>query len=260
MTAAIVPRKLYLILATCCLLLGLTCWLYLLTSQPRVPAIPAIDPSQLNIKAWRTIDDFSQDIAQFDSVFWEPEDTTSLREWLSKSALLHDARVLEIGTGTGIVALFCGQYGAAQVVATDINPIAVANARYNAELFGLTHKVEVRQVPPSLPGPFSVIQPNEQFDLIISNPPWEDAGVEELAAHALFDPGFALLDGMLRDGARFLRPHGRLLLAYGARTAVRRILTTAPELGWHVQLIDTRDLEALPEVFLPGMLLELRHE
>ena len=45
-----------------------------------------------------------------------------------------DARYLEIGTGTGILGILCLQNGADEVVATDINPAAVANARYNAAM------------------------------------------------------------------------------------------------------------------------------
>lgn len=238
------------------LLLGVVYWLGW-PVWPSQPPVPPLDPSLLRIKAWRTTNDFPQDIAQFDTVFWEPQDTTSLRQWLLQSARVPGAQVLEIGTGTGIVSLACGHLGADRVIATDINPIAVANARYNVDLLGLSGRVEIRQVPANSPGPFTVVQPNERFDLIISNPPWEDAGVDELAAHALYDPGFALLDGILRDGATYLRSDGKLLLAYGAKTAVRRILKTASEHGWRVQLLDARDLDTLPEVFLPGMLLEL---
>ena len=43
-------------------------------------------------------------------------------------------RVLDMGTGTGILALLAAQLGAAQVVATDFNPNAVRNARLNYEI------------------------------------------------------------------------------------------------------------------------------
>jgi release factor glutamine methyltransferase len=216
-----------------------------------------IDPNALHIKAWHILDEFPQDIAQFETVFWEPQDTTSLRAYLADYAALRGARVLEIGTGTGLISLFCAQRGADSVLATDINPQAVANARYNAEMFGLTHSLTVRLVAADRPGPFAVIQQDEQFDLIISNPPWEDAIVSEVAAAALYDPDFALLDGLLEQGGEHLLPGGKLLLAYGARTAIERILARGPRLGWQVTLHDNRTLASLPEVFVPGMLLEL---
>ena len=216
-----------------------------------------IDPSALRIKSWHTLDGLSHDLAQFETVFWDPADTRSLRDYLQTSPLLDDGQVLEIGTGTGLISLFCAEHGAAHVIATDINPQAVANARYNADIFGVTDKLDVRLVPPDRPAPFSVIQADEKFSLIISNPPWEDAPVEEVAAYALYDPGFALLDGLLEHAAQHLQPGGRMLLAYGAKTAIERIVTKAPNFGWVVKIHDDRDLRLLPEVFVPGVLLEL---
>lgn len=216
-----------------------------------------IDPAMLRIKSWHTLDGFSRELAQFETVFWDPADTHSLRTYLETSPQLENGHVLEIGTGTGLVALFCAEHGAARVVATDINPQAVANARYNADLFGVTDKLDVRLVPTDRPAPFSVIKGDEKFNLIISNPPWEDAPVEEVAAYALYDPGFALLDGLLRQGAEHLQPSGRMLLAYGAKTAIERIVSTAPNFGWTVTIHDDRELSTLPEVFVPGVLLEL---
>lgn len=216
-----------------------------------------IDPSTLRIKSWHALDGLSHELAQFETVFWDPADTRSLRDYLHTSPLLDNGHVLEVGTGTGLISLFCAEHGAAHIVATDINPQAVANARYNADLFGVTDKLDVRLVPPDRPAPFSMIPADEKFSLIISNPPWEDAPVQEVAAYALYDPGFALLDGLLQQAAQHLQPGGSMLLAYGAKTAIERIVTTAPNFGWAVKIHDDRDLRLLPEVFVPGVLLEL---
>lgn len=209
------------------------------------------------IKTWHHLPDFEQPLAQFESVFWEPRDTDSLRVWIGSSDSVSDATVLEIGTGTGLIALWCAEHGARRVVATDINQAAAANARYNAQQIGVQDVVEVRLVPSTDPGAFSVVEPEEQFDLIISNPPWEDAPVSEDAAFALYDPGFALLDDILAESKNHLKPGGKLLLAYGAKEAIRRIIDTAPEYGWNVNVVDERTINELRSVFLPGVLLEL---
>jgi release factor glutamine methyltransferase len=190
-------------------------------------------------------------------VFWEPDDTSSLREWLKDSERLKNAEVLEIGCGTGLISIVCALQGARSVVASDINPAAVANATYNAELCGLSQRLKVRQVNPSHPGPFEVIAVDEKFNFIISNPPWEDAPVDSPAAYAFYDPGFKLLEGILTESKRHLHAGGRVLLAYGAKRAINRVQELGPQHGWRVTIHDTRELESLPEVFLPGMLLEL---
>jgi len=219
--------------------------------QPALEASPAI-------RTWHHVDDFPVAIAQMESVFWEPDDTSSLRSWLQNSARLKTAAVLEIGCGTGLVSIECALRGARSVVATDINSAAVVNATYNAERCGVSQRMTVRQVDAAHAGPFAVVAADEKFDLIISNPPWEDAPVDSPAAYALYDPGFQLLDGILTESREHLRPSGRLLLAYGAKRAIDRIQTLSPRLGWRVVIHDTRELDSLPEVFLPGMLLELQ--
>jgi release factor glutamine methyltransferase len=219
-------------------------------------ATPGIEAS--TIRTWHHVDQFPAAIAQIDTVFWEPDDTSTLRAWLLKNNRLRNAQVLEVGCGTGLVAITCALNGAKHIVATDINPAAVVNAIYNAELCGVTPQIEVRQVNEDHPGPFEVVSADEKFKFIISNPPWEDAVVTSPAAYAFYDPKFMLLDHLLRQSQEHLQTGGSLLLAYGCKTAIQRILTTAPDLGWEIEMHDTRRLDDLPEVFLPGMLLELK--
>jgi len=210
------------------------------------------------IRTWHHVAGFPASIAQMESVFWEPNDTDSLRAWLEDSDQVRGGDIMEIGCGTGLVSIACALLGARSVVASDINQAAVVNTTYNAELCGVSAKIKVRQVNEARPGPFEVIGSGEKFDLIISNPPWEDAPVDSPAAYAFYDPGFKLLDGILSAAKDHLNADGSLLLAYGAKQAIQRIQDQAPNLGWQVTLHDPRDLSTLPEVFLPGLLLELR--
>ena len=218
---------------------------------------PTVEPAALKIKSWHYVPDLEVELAQFETVFWEPSDTDSLRSWIHRSSEVAGSQVLEIGTGTGLVAVACLLQGAGHVVATDINPQAYANARYNADHLQLTDRIDVRLASPDAPGPFEVVHGDERFDLIVSNPPWENAPVSEPAAHALYDPEFALLDGLLSNSQKHLRAGGRLLLAYGAKKAIERILRSGPPKGWRVEICDDRELAELPEVFVPGMLLVL---
>jgi methylase of polypeptide subunit release factors len=74
------------------------------------------------------------------------------------------ARVLDIGTGSGVQALLAARH-ASQVVATDINPRALAFTEVNAAMNGFTN-VEAR-----LGSLFDAVA-GERFDLIMSNPPY----------------------------------------------------------------------------------------
>lgn len=197
------------------------------------------------------------DIVVFDTVFWEPRDTTSLRKLIHATDLVRDRTVLEIGTGSGLVALCCLHAKARRVVATDVNPNAIANIRYNAEMLELLDRLETRRVPLQDSSAFAVLQPDERFDLIISNPPWEDDRPESIDEYALYDQGFLLLDSLLSQLADRLNPAGKALLAYGNVTAIRKAIELAPNYNLDVQVLDDRDVNDLPENFLPGMLLEV---
>ena len=214
-------------------------------------------PSPDDIKAWGSVEDLPENIAVFRTVFWEPQDTTSLRTLIRTSPLVNGKTVLEIGTGSGLVALCCLQAGAKQVVATDINPMAVANAKYNARLLGVDERIDVRLVSETEPGAYSVIGDTERFDIIISNPPWEDATPNTIGAYALYDNNFALMRSMLAGLPNHLKPDGKALLAYGCVAAIKTIEELGDEYDLAVEILDDRDLDSLPEVFLPGMLLSV---
>ena len=198
------------------------------------------------------------ELVQFESVFWEPDDTNSLRELLLMDNTVDGRRVLEIGTGTGLISLYCLLGMAKEVVATDINPAAVANARYNAAMLNLDDAFDVRQVPEAEPGAFTVIKPNEKFDLIISNPPWEDGEVKQPSEHAFYDPQFALMDSILDGLPNHLRLGGRCLLVYGHVPAIKRLLSEAEKRGYQAKILDDRKLDDLETDFLPGMMIEVK--
>jgi release factor glutamine methyltransferase len=229
------------------------------TTQAETPEHFAADRAVSgSIVRWVSVPDLPKRLAILESVFWEPDDTTSLRQLIRDEALVHGKRVLEVGTGSGLISLCCLQAGASHVVATDINPQAVENARFNARELQLDARLQVRLVPLRAPSAWTVLLPGETFDVIISNPPWENQKPVTVAEFALYDPDFALLQSLLQGARQRLNPGGRMLLAYGCVTAIRRIQDVAAQEQLSVRILDNRDLNQLPEVFLPGMLIELR--
>lgn len=232
--------------------------LFLAVASVWSPPLAATVPHDLpRFREWVQVADFPTALARFRTVFWEPEDTPSLRRRIRLSGEVAGKRVLEIGTGTGLLALCCLQAGAREVVATDINPAAVENARLNARRLGYEQRLDIRHVTPQNPAAYAVLQPDERFDLIVSNPPWEDDHPHEIADYAFYDPGFELLRSLLAGISPRLNPGGRVWLAYGNVSAIRELQRTGHSLGLSVKLLDDRSLDQLPENFLPGMLVEV---
>ena len=198
------------------------------------------------------------EVVQFESVFWEPDDTVSLRKLIVDDGVASGRDILEIGTGTGLLSILCLQNDASSVVATDINPAAVANAQYNAAILCPTQTLDVRQVGKQNPGAFAVVQDAEKFDLIISNPPWEDGVIAKPADHAFYDPNFELMDSLLDGLPKHLKPGGRCLLAYGHAPALKRLREQAKKRGYEFKVLDDREIDSLDTNFLPGMLVEIR--
>jgi release factor glutamine methyltransferase len=100
-----------------------------------------------------------------------PETETVVERSLAALAGIDAPRVLDVGTGTGAIALaIADEYPGALVTATDISPDALALARENAERLGLAVEFVETNLLDGVAGP---------FDLVVSNPPY--VGAEELA-------------------------------------------------------------------------------
>jgi len=164
--------------------------------------------------------------------------------------------VLEIGTGTGVIAVFAALAGARQVVATDVNAAAVGNARANVAKHRLEDRVEVRHGDV-----FDPIRPDERFDLIFWNFPWAwiepDFQPTDLQK-SCFDPGYRAIRRYITEGRRLLRPGGRLTLAIS--TLIGRydlIQEIAAEAGLDARIVERGEIAEPMPVPVPVELVEL---
>ena len=109
----------------------------------------------------------------------------------SLSQMDEEYRILDLGTGTGAIALSMAySYPLSSVLAVDESDEALALAGENAYLTGFQTRVEFRKSDW-----FSEIGEDEQFDLIISNPPYltdKELVVAEPEVKD-FEPGSALV-------------------------------------------------------------------
>ncbi len=70
--------------------------------------------------------------------------------------------ILDVGTGSGILAIFADKLGAGSVMAFDNDPVALKNAFENAQLNGVSNKVRFFLASPEM------LHPSE-YDLVLAN-------------------------------------------------------------------------------------------
>lgn len=128
-------------------------------------------------------------------------------------------RILELGTGTGIIAITLKVNRAeATIIATDISPQCLALAEQNAA----RHQVDINWVQSDW---FSAIEKSEPFGMIISNPPYiaendayltqGDLSAEPILALSSGRTGLESLQQIITGAPDYLSPGGHLLLEHG---------------------------------------------
>ncbi|CCJ75585.1 peptide chain release factor N(5)-glutamine methyltransferase [Cronobacter muytjensii] len=142
-------------------------------------------------------------------------------------------RILDLGTGTGAIALaLASERPDCQVTALDVVPQAVELAKRNAQRLGIDNVT-------ALQSHWFCALTDARFSLIVSNPPYIDGDDPHLTqGDVRFEPksalvaqnaGLADLDAIIAGARRFLENDGWLLLEHGWRQgeAVRALFTRA---------------------------------
>lgn len=105
----------------------------------------------------------------------------------------------DIGTGTGVIAAVLARRGIARIVATDLNPRALACARDNLQRLHLQDRIALVEADLFPPGTAA---------LIVCNPPWLPGKPGTTLEHAVYDPDSRMLRGFLGGLRERLAPGG----------------------------------------------------
>ncbi|MDX3234179.1 methyltransferase [Streptomyces sp. ME03-5709C] len=170
-------------------------------------------------------------------VYHPQDDTLLLKDALKRERLPENADVLDLGTGTGALALSAAERGAAQVTAVDASVSAVLTTRLNARL----NRRRVKVLRGDLTAPVT----DRRFDLIMANPPYvpspeaRPARGRALAWDAGAD-GRVVLDRICSDAPPLLTPGGVLLLVHSGLCGVERTLGRLRRTGLRAVVVERR--------------------
>jgi release factor glutamine methyltransferase len=153
---------------------------------------------------------------------------------------LEAPRVLDVGTGSGAIALaIADEHPGARVTAIDVSADALSLARENAARTGLTIELLQHDLREGLPG--------GPYDLVVSNPPYVTPEEYETLQPEirLYEPyeavvGVGVGTQVAAQSRALLRPGGRLVLECGDGQAVE-LAEALRRLGY-AEVMETKDL------------------
>ncbi|MDP3742754.1 MAG: peptide chain release factor N(5)-glutamine methyltransferase [Methylotenera sp.] len=159
-----------------------------------------------------------------DTLIPRPDTETLVEAALAKISPLKAEKILDLGTGTGAIALaIASRCTEAQVTAVDASQAALNIAIENAK------NLNISNIHFMLSDWFAALENHEKFDVIVSNPPYIEQSDTHLTQGDLrFEPMSALASGqdglddirkIIDDCLVYLKPQGWLMLEHGYNQA-----------------------------------------
>lgn len=179
-------------------------------------------------------------ILRLPGVYRPQGDTWLLRRALADAGTIRPSRVLDIGTGTGALAVTAAAAGARHVTAVDVSAAARMNARVNARVRGLPVRV--------VGGDALARTYARPFDLVLANPPYVPAASDvvptrgpERAWDAGRD-GRAVIDRLCERVPDLLTPGGSLLMVQSELSDVDLSVRRLRGFGMKAAVVDRQTL------------------
>lgn len=165
-------------------------------------------------------------------------DTRLLRDAFELARLPRGGAVLDIGTGTGTLAITAARAGAREVTAVDVARRAVLTTKLNALLNRV--RVRVRR------GDALDLVAGHQFDIVLANPPYVpclDLTPDTTGSGRAWDAGYdgrAVLDRLCAAAPELLAPGGTMLIVHSGLCDADLTLAALREGGLKAAVVDRR--------------------
>jgi methylase of polypeptide subunit release factors len=157
---------------------------------------------------------------------------------------LRGKRVIDVGTGTGVLAIAAARSGAATVIATDINPNAALSVPENSRANGVGDRV-IAVCMDLLSG----LAPAPLFDVIVGNVPKHTQEPRDLADKGWHSgPGHCYIIPLFAQAYQRLRPDGRLYVMLSSHSELELIEQAIEAAGFRWRI--AREYSILIESFV----------
>jgi release factor glutamine methyltransferase len=151
---------------------------------------------------------------------------------------LRGKRVIDVGTGSGILALAAARAGAQNVIAADINPNAALNAAENARANGVGARVTALCT-----NLLSALAPGPLFDVILSSPPkhaGEPRNLADRGWHA--GPAYRDIAALFDQSRERLKPGGRVYVMVSSDSDLDLFSRLIVRAGFRARLAHERSI------------------
>nr|WP_235892830.1 HemK2/MTQ2 family protein methyltransferase [Mycolicibacterium hodleri] len=168
-------------------------------------------------------------------VYHPQDDSRLLIDAVEQHVVLEGRTVLDLCTGTGVVAIAAARLGAASVTAWDICPQAVHCSRTNAAAAGVTVEVVL--------GSWAVAVGRGRFDVVLANPPYVPVspGLPPVDGPAqAWDAGHdgrLVIDPLCAAAPQLLTDGGTLFLVQSEFTGVDQSLAALTAAGLRASVV-----------------------
>ena len=201
----------------------------------------AIDQRQIQQQSdWKsippdgiTVSFLESELIVLPGVFPPKRDTQLLIDTLD----VRDAdSILDVGTGTGALAIWAAHNSQASIVAVDMSDASVGNAKKNTECYGFEDQIDVRKGDV-----YSSLSNNETFDVILANLPGRNKPASDDIAAAQWDTDFQAHRSLFSTANTHLRPGGRIYIVKANYPDLPEMIELATSYSYQVKVIGKSD-------------------
>jgi methylase of polypeptide subunit release factors len=145
------------------------------------------------------------------------------KDWARRATPAQKQLAFDIGTGTGVLAAVLAMHAIEKVVATELEPRALACAQENIAQLGFSEQVNVASAD---------LFPVGRAPLIVCNPPWLPGKPHSRLEYAVYDPENRMLRGFLAGVLQHLTPQGEAWLILSDLAEHLGLRTRDELMGW----------------------------